>query len=82
MTSACIRPMTSSSERTRVTTLSLSVMTFTLITERAMVCVSNIAFDRREADEAARAAACYRELTAQLIAEAAEARLDAVCERG
>lgn len=44
-------------------------VTFTLITERAMVCVSNIAFDRREADEAARAADCYHEVTSRLIAE-------------
>jgi 4-cresol dehydrogenase (hydroxylating) len=45
------------------------LVTFTLITERALVCVSNLSFDRREPDDAARAKACYDELTARLAAE-------------
>lgn len=45
-----------------------TLVTFTLITERAMCCVSNVAFDRRESDEAARAKACHDELTDLLIA--------------
>lgn len=36
-----------------------TLMTFTLITPRALCCVSNVAFDRREPEETARAAACY-----------------------
>jgi 4-cresol dehydrogenase (hydroxylating) flavoprotein subunit len=44
-----------------------ALATFTLITERAMCCVSNVSFDRREADEAARAKACHDELTDLLI---------------
>jgi 4-cresol dehydrogenase (hydroxylating) len=46
-----------------------ALVTFTLITERALVCVTNISFDRREADEAARARVCYQELTQRLMAE-------------
>ena len=42
-------------------------LTYTMINERAMICVSNLYFDRREADEAARARACYDELTTRLI---------------
>lgn len=46
-----------------------TLVTFTLITERALCCVSNVAFDRREADEAKRACACYEELTDALLRE-------------
>jgi 4-cresol dehydrogenase (hydroxylating) len=46
-----------------------TLVTFTLITERAMVCVTNVSFDRRQADEAARAQACYDELSHALMAE-------------
>jgi 4-cresol dehydrogenase (hydroxylating) len=42
--------------------------TFTFISERALVCVTNISFDRREAEEASRAGQCYHELTDRLIA--------------
>ena len=42
-------------------------LTYTMINERAMICVSNLYFDRRDADEAARARACYDELTTRLI---------------
>lgn len=41
--------------------------TFTMITERAMIGVTNLAFDRREAEECARAAACYQELSETLL---------------
>ncbi len=44
-----------------------ALVTFTLITERAMCGVTNLAFDKREADEAARAAACYDELMNTLM---------------
>jgi 4-cresol dehydrogenase (hydroxylating) len=44
-----------------------ALVTFTMITERAMCCVTNLAFDKREADETARAAACYEELVTTLI---------------
>lgn len=46
-----------------------ALVTFTLITERSLVCVTNISFDRREADEVARARICYQELTDRLMAE-------------
>lgn len=46
-----------------------TLVTFTLITERALCCVSNVAFDRREAEEAKRASACYEELTDALLRE-------------
>lgn len=45
-----------------------ALVTFTMITERAMCCVTNLAFDKREADESARAAACYNELMDTLMA--------------
>ena len=38
-----------------------------MITERAMICVTNLAFDKRESEEAARAEACYDELTDAMI---------------
>jgi len=44
-----------------------ALVTFTLITERAMCGVTNLAFDKREADEAARAVACYNELMDALM---------------
>lgn len=44
-----------------------TLVTFTMITERALCCVTNVAFDRRDSDEAARAAACYEELTDVLM---------------
>jgi 4-cresol dehydrogenase (hydroxylating) len=46
-----------------------TLVTFTLITERALCCVTNVAFDRREADETARAKACYEELSDTLLRE-------------
>ena len=46
-----------------------TLVTFTLITERSLCCVTNVAFDRREADEAARARACYEELSGALLRE-------------
>jgi 4-cresol dehydrogenase (hydroxylating) len=42
--------------------------TFTYIAERALVCVTNISFDRREPDEVRRARDCYDEVTGRLIA--------------
>jgi 4-cresol dehydrogenase (hydroxylating) len=44
-----------------------TLVTFTMITERALCCVTNIAFDRREADEVSRAQACYEELSQHLM---------------
>ena len=44
-----------------------ALVTFTMITERAMVAVTNLAFDTREAAEAAQAAACYDDVTAALF---------------
>ncbi|WP_428387131.1 FAD-binding oxidoreductase [Mucisphaera sp.] len=44
-----------------------TLATFTMITERAMVCVTNVAFDKRDAEEAKRAKACYEELMAALM---------------
>jgi 4-cresol dehydrogenase (hydroxylating) len=45
------------------------LVTFTLITDRAVVCITNLSFDRREPADAARAKACYDELTALLARE-------------
>lgn len=42
------------------------LVTFTMINERAMVCVTNIAFDRRLPEECAAAKACYGELMTSL----------------
>ncbi len=44
-----------------------ALATFTLITERAMCCVTNLAYDKREPEETARAAACYDELLDTLM---------------
>ena len=44
------------------------LVTFTMITDRAMICVTNVAFDRRQPDETDRAAACYDQLLDVLIA--------------
>jgi 4-cresol dehydrogenase (hydroxylating) len=44
-----------------------TLVTFTLLTERAMVCVSNIAFDRSDAGDCARAGNCHDELMSALI---------------
>jgi 4-cresol dehydrogenase (hydroxylating) len=46
-----------------------ALVTFTLITERSLVCVTNVSFDRREAEEVTRARLCYQELTEKLAAE-------------
>ncbi|HEY2587460.1 MAG TPA: FAD-binding oxidoreductase [Tepidisphaeraceae bacterium] len=46
-----------------------TLVTFTLITERALCCVTNIAFDRRESEEAKRANACCEDLTDVLLRE-------------
>jgi 4-cresol dehydrogenase (hydroxylating) len=46
-----------------------TLVTFTMITERALCCVTNVAFDRRDAEETSRAAACYDELNDTLIRE-------------
>lgn len=43
--------------------------TFTMINERAMVCVLNVVFDKAEVDETARAAECYDALADALIRE-------------
>lgn len=43
--------------------------TFTMINERAMIAITNLAFDTREAEEARRAAACYHELTETLLSQ-------------
>jgi 4-cresol dehydrogenase (hydroxylating) len=42
--------------------------TFTFISDRALVCVANLAFDRREAQEVEKAKECYEELTDALMA--------------
>ncbi len=42
-------------------------ITFTMITERAMIAVTNLAFDTRESDEVAAANACYDELIDAMI---------------
>lgn len=44
------------------------LITFSMINARAMVGVSNVAFDTREKEESARAEACYTELDQSLIA--------------
>jgi 4-cresol dehydrogenase (hydroxylating) len=44
-----------------------TLATFTLLTERAMVCVSNIAFDRRDAADCSRASKCHEELMQTLV---------------
>ena len=44
-----------------------ALVTFTMITERAMICVTNLAFDKRQSEEAARAEACYDELIDAMI---------------
>lgn len=43
------------------------LVTFTMINERAMVCVSNLSFDVRDAQETAAARACYRELLTVVV---------------
>lgn len=43
------------------------LITYTLITERSLACVTNISFDKRDAGQVARAAACYQELMNTLI---------------
>ena len=43
------------------------LVTFTMITERAMVAVTNIAYDRRDEQQSAAAGVCYDELTDALI---------------
>ena len=43
------------------------LISYTLITERALCCVSNIAFDKRVASEVEAARACYAELTGALV---------------
>lgn len=45
-----------------------ALVTFTMITERAMICVTNLAFDQRQTEEAARAVACYDQLMDTMIA--------------
>lgn len=45
-----------------------TLVTFTMINERAMIAITNVAFDRRQTDEAVRAAACYDALMTALIA--------------
>jgi len=44
-----------------------ALVTFTMITERAMICVTNLAFDKRQSEEASRAEACYDELIDAMI---------------
>ncbi|MEX0885896.1 MAG: FAD-dependent oxidoreductase [Phycisphaeraceae bacterium] len=44
-----------------------AMVTFTMISERAMIAVTNLYFDTRESDEAQRAAACYDELGQTLM---------------
>ncbi|QDU70318.1 FAD-binding oxidoreductase [Mucisphaera calidilacus] len=39
-----------------------SLVTFTMITERAMICITNISFDKRIPEECQRAQDCYEEL--------------------
>jgi 4-cresol dehydrogenase (hydroxylating) flavoprotein subunit len=46
-----------------------TLITFTLVTERAMVCVSNIAFDRSNSEECGRAQICHDELITTLISQ-------------
>jgi 4-cresol dehydrogenase (hydroxylating) flavoprotein subunit len=43
-----------------------ALVTFTMINERAMCCVTNMAFDIREAAEASRASACHEALSTAL----------------
>ena len=45
------------------------LVTFTMINERAMICVSNLYFDVREAEEASAAKRCYDQLTQTLMTE-------------
>jgi 4-cresol dehydrogenase (hydroxylating) flavoprotein subunit len=44
-----------------------TLITFTMITERALCCVTNIAFDRRVEEEAQAARTCYDELMSALL---------------
>lgn len=44
-----------------------SLVTFTMITERAMICITNISFDTRIPEECDRAQACYEELMKVLM---------------
>jgi len=44
-----------------------ALVTFTIITERAMCCVTNLAFDKRDTEETARAGRCYDTLMTVLI---------------
>lgn len=41
--------------------------TFTMINERAMIGILNMAFDRNEEEEATRAEACYHDVTSKLV---------------
>lgn len=44
------------------------LITYSMINERAMVCVTQLAFDTRDAEESARAQTCYTELNDALVA--------------
>lgn len=46
-----------------------TLVTFTLLTERAIVCVSNISFDRTDEEECQRAKKCHAELLTSLLDE-------------
>ena len=41
-------------------------VTFTMINERALICISNISFDQREPEDRQRAAECYQQLMTKL----------------
>ena len=44
-----------------------TLVTFTLLTERALCCVSNISFDRNNKDELEKARDCYEDMTTQMM---------------
>jgi len=46
-----------------------TLVTFTLITERAMICVSNISFDRTDPEDCERAKRCHADLLKSLLQE-------------
>jgi 4-cresol dehydrogenase (hydroxylating) len=45
-----------------------TLVTFTMITDRALCCVSNIAYDKRDASDVSKAKACYQEAYEALLA--------------
>lgn len=62
MTSAAVREVTDLMETTYTKYGFDTLLTFTMISDRALCCVSNLAYDKRDPQDVARAKDCYNEL--------------------